>query len=223
MDKKGLGADAIQIPWRINEWFSDISSDNLLKLKDYFQTIHQHNKSINLISVKTLPVIDVVHFADCIIASKHIFSSTQIDEIYDFGSGNGFPGIIIAILYPNVKVHIVEIDVRKAEFLKSAAKDLKLSNVNVLVRTMEALPEGSVKFAVSRGFTTISKAILISRKIIPQGGKYFHIKSEEWATEIGAIPTQLCSYWTPTLISEYKLPIGNVKFAVVCTQRTNLK
>lgn len=181
------------------------------------------NKSISLISVKSIASADLVHYADCIIGIRHIFSSNSISEIYDFCSGNGFPGLIIAILYPNCKVVVVEQDPKKAEFIKGAAQHLKLPNVTVLIRQVDAIQQESVQFAVSRGFASISKSILVARKCFKANGKYFHLKGEEWATEVGSIPTQLCSFWTPTLVAEYKLPVGNMKFAVVCTERSNLK
>jgi 16S rRNA (guanine527-N7)-methyltransferase len=89
----------------------------------------------------------------------------------------------------------------------------------VLVRAVESLPERSIEFGMSRGFAGLSKAILMTRKPFKNGGSYYHLKSEEWATEVAAIPSQLCSFWTPSLVGEYKLPIGNIKFAVVRTEK----
>jgi 16S rRNA (guanine527-N7)-methyltransferase len=125
----------------------------------------------------------------------------------------------MALLMPQRRLHLVEIDQRKAEFLKHMIGTLKLSNTDVMIRSIEALDAGSVKCAVSRGFAPISKSILMARKAVPVGGVYYHIKGEEWATEIADIPTQLCSFWLPSLLSEYKLPIGEIRFSVVKTEK----
>lgn len=213
------GSEPIIVHWRIDQWFPDLSAEVRAKLKAYHAELLKFNKTINLIGVKTIPFADALHFADCIMAVRVINQSTKLQEIHDFGSGNGFPGVVLAIMNPETKVHLVDIDQRKAEFLKHIISVLELKNADVLIRNIETLPEGSVKCAISRGYAPISKAILVARKLIPTGGSYFHMKSEEWATEIADIPTQLCSYWQPGLLAEYKLPVGEVKFAVVKTEK----
>ncbi|MEZ0390798.1 MAG: 16S rRNA (guanine(527)-N(7))-methyltransferase RsmG [Pseudobdellovibrionaceae bacterium] len=215
------GSDSITIFWRIDQWFPDLSSDCRALLKKYHDELLKFNKTVNLIGVKTIPMADAIHFADSILATRIMEKEISHDEIYDFGSGNGFPGLIMALMMPKKRFHLVEIDQRKAEFLKHMITLLGLKNADVMVRQIESFPEGSIQCAVSRGFASISKSILMTRKIFPIGGIYYHLKSEEWATEIADIPTQLCSYWQPGLLGEYKLPVGEVRFAVVKTQKIN--
>jgi 16S rRNA (guanine527-N7)-methyltransferase len=211
--------EAVQIFWRIDEWFPELSLETRQKLKKYHEELLKFNNAVNLIGVKTIPMADAIHFADSILACKVITQSATIEHVYDFGSGNGFPGLVMAIMNPKIKVSTVDTDQRKSEFIKHVANILGLKNIEVLVRPVEALPEGSIQHAISRGFAPIAKALLLSRKLMKPGGVYFHLKSEEWATEIAQIPTQLCTYWMPALLSEYKLPIGEIKFAVVRTEK----
>lgn len=218
--KTNLG-ESTPVQWRIDTWFPDIDEPTRKKLKNFHEELLKFNKTVNLISVKTIPQADAIHFADSILACRFIHNHNTIDEIYDFGSGNGFPGLIFSILFPKTKVHLVELDQRKAEFLKHCITALGLKNTDVMIRAIESLPERSVKYAMSRGFSSITKAIMSTRKIFPKGGRYFHLKSEEWASEVAQIPTQLCSFWTPSLAGEYKLPVGEVKFAVVKTDKIN--
>lgn len=189
------------------------------QLKQLHEELLRFNKTVNLISIKTMPVADAVHFADSVLAAQMIDAASKPQEIYDFGSGNGFPGLIYAILFPHTQVKLVEIDQRKAEYLKHCAATLKLKNVAVLVRNVEMLDEKSIQFAMSRGFASIPKAILMARRSFKKDGVFYHLKSEEWATEVADIPSQLCSFWLPGLLGEYKLPVGAVKFAVVSTQK----
>jgi 16S rRNA (guanine527-N7)-methyltransferase len=213
------GSEAITIHWRIDQWFPDLSPDLRSKFKKYHEELLKFNKTTPLIGVKTIPMADAIHFADSILAVQVIRKEMNEKEIYDFGSGNGFPGIIMALMMPDVQVHLVEMDSRKAEFLKHMLVQLGIKNANVLIRNVEALPQGSVRRAISRDFGPLSKAMLMTRKIFAVGGIYYHLKGEEWATEIAGIPTQLCSFWQPGLLGEYKLPVGEVKFAVVKTDK----
>jgi 16S rRNA (guanine527-N7)-methyltransferase len=207
------------IHWRIAEWFPDLTPEILGKLKTYQEELIKFSKTVNLVSPKTIPMADVLHFADSILASRIISRAGVTDKIYDFGSGNGFPGMIYGLLNPNTQVVLVDSDQRKCEFLKHIAGALKLKNVTVMNQTLETLPANSVKYAMARGYAPISKAILQSRHVILKGGSFFHLKSEEWGMEVSNIPTQLCSIWTPSLLGEYKLPAGPVRFAIVKTEK----
>lgn len=213
------GSDAITIHWRIDQWFPDLSPDIRAKLKKYHEELLKYNKTLNLIGVKTIPMADAIHFADSILAGRLIQKDFKGNEIFNFGANSGFPALVMALLFPEIKIHLVEPDVKKAEFLKHIAQTVELKNVNILVRHIDALPAESVKYAFSRGFAPLSKAMLATRKLFPVGGTYYHLKGEEWATEIADIPTQLCSFWMPGLLGEYKLPVGEVKFAVVKTEK----
>lgn len=212
--------EAPVIYWRINEWFPDLSPEVKTKLKTYHDELIKANRTLNLISPKTIFVGDAIHFADSILSSQAIYrSNPKIDVIHDLGSGNGFPGLVFAILFPAVKVVLVENDAKKCEFLKGMAAMLKLSNVTVECKMIEAMPDNSIKFAVARGLSSISKSIMLTRKSIVKGGVFYHIKGEEWGMEVGEIPTQLCSMWSPALAGEYKLPIGAIKFSIVKTDK----
>ncbi len=206
------------VHWRIDAWFPDLSKDIQDKLKRYRDELMKANKAVNLISVKTIFLADAIHFADSILACRIIQDANPaLQEIYDFGSGNGFPGIVYAILFPKVKVILIDNDVKKIEFLKSAADLLGLKNVLARCIALESLPANSVQACMARGLSNISKSILLSRRVVPVGGAFYHIKGDNWSGEVGEIPTQLCSVWTPTLVKLYKLPIGESKFAIIKT------
>lgn len=214
-------AEPVQvIHYRIDKWYASLEKDVLLKIHEFYKQLLAQNKSNNLISVVTIPNADLVHFADCIEAVnivKHL--NLPIDEIYDLGSGNGLPGVIFAILNKNSKVILVDSDQRKVEFLRHIKTTLNLTNIEIKFAKVESIPDNSIKFAISRDFASIQKSILITRKAFVKGGLFFHMKSEEWGSEIMQIPTQLCTYWLPGLVKEYKLPLGEVKFAVVKTEK----
>jgi len=213
------GSEAITIHWRIDDWFKDIPEETRAKFKKYHEELLRLNKGINLISAKAIPVADAMYFADTIIATRFIQKDLKHKEVYDLGSGNGFPGIIMAIMMPNVKFHLVDFDAKKAEFLKHVIKELQLKNVDVLIRNVDVLPPASIQCAISRDFNTLTRSLLATRKVFAVGGIYYHMKGEEWATEIADIPSQLCSFWSPGLLGEYKLPVGEVRFAVVKTEK----
>ncbi len=211
-----------QIHWRLKSWFPDLGDSAHLLLKTYFIELMKYNKITNLISSKTISNCDAIHFADCIEASKIVHKNINENEyLYDIGSGNGFPGIVYSILYPDQKIILVEIDDRRCEFLKHAISVLKLANVSVVNKKIESYAQDSITQAICRGFSPLPKTLLTLRKIVRTGGVVFHLKSSEWSMEVSQIPIQLCSSWQPVLLGEYKLPIGDIHLFLVKTDKIN--
>lgn len=208
------------VNWRTKAWFTDLDEKTLELLHKYFLEMLKFNKVVNLISPKTTTHADAVHFADSILASRIVSKKVNKNEyLYDLGSGNGFPGMVYSILYPDQKMILIDSDERKCEFLKHVADALSLKNVTVQNKKIDDLPPETIAQAICRGFAPLPKALLTLRKCVKRSGVVFHLKSEEWAIEVSQIPTQLCSIWQPALEGEYKLPIGDVKMFVVKTSK----
>lgn len=206
--------------WRIKQWFPNLSTTSYDNLKKYHDELIKFNKNLNLISPKTVAVADNVHFADSILSFNIVKEKVNENEyLYDIGSGNGFPGLIYAILSPSQKMILVDSDERKCEFLKHIIASCKLNNAAVLNKKIESVGENIISQAVCRGYAPLPFALLTLRKLTSLNGKIFHLKSDEWSIEVSKIPTQLCSVWQPSLLGEYKLPASDAKMSVVCTEK----
>lgn len=216
-----LSSNADQTPnWRIKTWFPDLEEKTLEQLAKYFSELQKFNKVVNLVSAKTLLHADAIHFADSMISARIVSKKVNKSAyLYDLGSGNGFPGLVYAIMYPDQKMCLMDSDERKCEFLKHIADTLGLSNVVVQTKKIDTLPSNTIEQAICRGFAPLPKALLTLRKAVKKGAVVYHMKSEEWALEVSQIPSQLCSVWQPELESEYKLPIGDIKMFVVKTTK----
>ncbi len=206
--------------WKILEWFQDLKPDEATALAAYDAQIKKFNTTLNLVSTKAATDLDNLHFADCLLACRIFLKQPrQGEKVYDLGSGNGFPGLVLSILDRSLPVVLVEADVRKSEFLKHVIHTLGLKSCEVLTQTIESLPKGSIQTAICRGLAPLSRSLVIARSCVAAGGCIYHMKSEEWASEIAQIPTQICSYWNPELVAEYRLPLGEIRYALVRTER----
>lgn len=214
-------APKIQGPlWRIPEWFNTLSPEVLATLAEFNKELLQANKTLSLIPPKSVQTADQVHFAECIMASQIIMESNPaLKSIWTFGSGNGFPGMVLAILYPKVLVEFHEPDARKFEFLKETSTRLKSSNVNIHKVPLDKLPAGSITNSLCRGFADITKTMMAFRNHVPKGGNAYAIKSDVWGIELSRVPTQLCSLWEPILVKDFQVPMMPKKSSVVNLKR----
>ena len=205
--------------WRVPELLSDLGPEVLAKLESFYCELIRYNQKVNLIARKTELDADIAHFYDCIIGGKIVLDKSKAKEVYDVGSGNGLPGLVMAILDPNRQIVLVDPDTKKTDFLAFMGAQLGCKNVKVIRARLEEIPTGDITCGVSRGFAAITKVILLARHPTRVGGEFFHFKGSGWVTEVAQIPSQICTSWSPSLIKEYELPIISTRMAIICTKR----
>lgn len=214
-------ADPQLLMSRLSIWFPELQKPVLEKLGASFGQILRFNPTLNLIPTTSMINADALYYADSIYASRLVIKNMiKTEPIFDLGSGAGFPGIVFAALHSDLKVVVVDRDARKIEFLKHLSSELKLSNVTVLHSSIEDLKDRSIKNAIARDLGPLPRTMLLVRKAVAAGGKLYHMKSDGWANELGAVPTQLFSFWSPSLLGQYAIPDANMEMAVVLTDKT---
>ncbi len=218
-DKKPEPPKGDNALWRIPEWFPNLEPTLLEQLHTYHRELLKFNVRLNLVSRNTEREADEIHFADCILAGQVMADVKLNKPVYDLGSGNGLPGLVLALMRPKSEFRLVESDSRKCEFLKHMIMVLKISNCAVMNVRLETLMKSDMEIAVSRGFANISKSLLAVNKGCTKGGRVYHMKGSNWSTEIGEIPTQIISLWSPELVGEYTLPDTQARRGVVCTTK----
>jgi 16S rRNA (guanine527-N7)-methyltransferase len=205
--------------WRVPEWFPQLAEEKLMLLKLYHSELLRFNARVNLISRGTEREADEIHFADSLMAGELLLQRPMAKRVFDLGSGNGLPGLIMAILDDSREYFLVESDARKSEFLKHIIHLLKLKNAAIMNVRFENLKENQIEAAISRGLASISKAVLVSNRVFPVGGVFFHLKGSSWSSEVAELPSQVISVWRPELVGEYVLPASQQRRAIVSTQK----
>lgn len=191
----------------LNSYLPSLTTDLLAHFQGFYELLEKYNSKLNLVSKASLPRSGVKHFVDSFVGMELIkphLSDTH--PLYDFGSGNGFPGLIAGLMLPNYRIVLVEKDQRKAEFLKIGASFLELKNVEVYNGKVTDLSNGSCFQVVSRAMAPIPKFLLESREVMQIGGTAFLFKGDHWATEFSSIPAQVFEYWEVDMGSHYVLP-----------------
>ena len=203
------------IHWRLQKWFPDLSEKTHAQLSFYHTELIKFNKRINLISPRSETDADDIHFADAILGGTLILEDCDANEIYDLGSGNGIPGLVMAILAPERKFYLVDSDQRKIEFLKLMITRMSLKNVGTINSQVEDLEDGTIVCAVSRGFANLSKSLVVARRVLASKAVYYHFKGDGWFREIADVPIQVMAHFNPSHLGEYKLPASGAKLSIV--------
>ena len=108
----------------------DISEKELEKLEKYKDLLIEWNSKFNLTSIIKEEDIYLKHFYDslCLVKATNLNNKS----ICDFGTGAGFPGMVIAIVFSNTKVTLLESNGKKITFLEEVKKVLDLKNVYII-------------------------------------------------------------------------------------------
>lgn len=118
-------------------------------MEAHYSLMLRWNKVLNLTRITEFQDAVRRHYAESVFLAHQLPVGSL--RIGDFGSGAGFPGIVVAILRPECEITLIESHGRKAAFLKEAARSL--TNVKVVCARGESLPQNSFDWIVSRAVT----------------------------------------------------------------------
>lgn len=156
-----------------------VSRESYERLQEYICLLLKWNKSINLISSKTVNDVMRRHILDSLQLLKFIDSKDI--TVLDFGSGAGFPGVILSISGIK-KVILIESDERKSAFLLQASK-LSEGNVEIINDRIETLSNLKCDIITSRAFANLSKIFELGNKF-SVSDKYLLHKGDKYYDEI---------------------------------------
>jgi 16S rRNA (guanine527-N7)-methyltransferase len=152
----------------------DVSPAQQDKLMDYLALMFKWNAVYNLTSLRD-PMQMVTHHLLDSLAAVPAFAGAQ--NVLDVGSGGGLPGIVLAIVRPDMKVSMIDTVHKKTAFLTQVKAELGLANVTVYTARVEQL-QVSDKFDVitSRAFADLSDFVNWSSHLLADGGRYIALK-----------------------------------------------
>ena len=164
-----------------------VSRETYDKLRDYESLIQKWNPSINLIAKSTLSDIWNRHIVDS--AQVYYAASAELSgNCTDIGSGGGLPAIVIAILAQGadkqVQMTMVESDKRKSVFLRTAIRELGLSNANVVNERIENVQIPVSKFISARALAPLTELFGFAEKLSDDKTTFLFQKGKNWLSEI---------------------------------------
>ena len=140
-----------------------------LQFTSYLHLLVKWNKKINLTSEKTAQEILQRHVFDSLHYCRAVFPN---DRIIDIGSGAGFPGIPLKIIYPNLNAMLVESQRKRCSFLNAVIHELSFGKTIVVnARAEQILPAPSVDVVVLRAVSDINSCLKLAGRFLERGGK----------------------------------------------------
>jgi 16S rRNA (guanine527-N7)-methyltransferase len=167
-----------------------LSSKQMAQLAVYERELLEWNEKFNLTAIRDVEGIRAKHFLDsfsCTLAWKE----QTPRRLIDVGTGAGFPGIVLKVLYPNMKLTLVESVGKKANFCAHVVQALGLENVEILSARAEDVGQNSAHrekydWAVARAVAALPVLSEYLLPLVKIGGGILAQKGESGPLEVQA-------------------------------------
>ena len=163
----------------ISELNIDINEKKLEMLEKYYQLLEEENKKYNLTAITNKEDVYLKHFYDSLTLSKIIKLNSQ--TLCDIGTGAGFPGLVLKIIFPNLKVTLVDATEKKCNFLKIVIKELDLKEIEVINERAEIYSKTvreKYDIVTSRAVAPLKHLLEYSIPLVKVNGNYIAMKSD---------------------------------------------
>jgi len=156
--------------------------------RQFYEDLLTYGEELGLIGPREIERLWTRHIINSAVLSPLIPEGT----LADVGSGAGFPGLVVAIMRPDVQVTLIEPMERRALWLADEAERLGLKNVEVLRARAEDVPKSrTFNVVTARAVSALKKLVPMTRPLVAPGGQMVFLKGQRLDEEITEAAKQL--------------------------------
>ncbi len=179
----------------------------------YLVKLKLWNQSFNLTAITTDPEIINYHFADSL-SLVALVDCNKLSVIADIGSGGGFPGLPLKIMFPHLQLVLIEVNGKKVQFLQKMVADLNLTGVTVVQRdwrTFLRVESRQIDLFCARASLQVEELLRIFKPTsIYQDSQLVYWAAADWQANSGA------QKW---LAQEHSYQVGDRKRKLILFKR----
>jgi len=152
-------------------------SDQMIdQLMTYLNLVEKWNRVYNLTAIRERDEMIKLHFLDSLSILNHV----HVKNILDVGSGAGFPGIVLAITKPELKVTVMDSVNKKTTFMQQVKSELALTNLDVVnSRVEDYQPITLFEAVTSRAFSNLKNMMSLTQHTLQKEGVWLAMKSKD--------------------------------------------
>jgi 16S rRNA (guanine527-N7)-methyltransferase len=169
------------------------------KLSQYIALLDKWNRTHNLTAIRDPAQMVTHHLLDSLAVLAHLPKLARL-RVLDIGSGGGLPGIPLAIVKPDWRVVLLDSNHKKAAFLRQAAIELGLANVEVCAERVQDY-DVTLLFdvVISRAFSDLATFATLARRLVAPGGRLVAMKGLFPHEELEQLPSDVVVAEVPAI------------------------
>lgn len=195
----------------------NISEKQMILLDKFYQLLIEWNEKINLTTITEYEDVYLKHFYDSLTLAKEVDLNREI-TLCDVGTGAGFPGIVLKICFPNLKITLIDSLQKRVNYLNEIIKELGLKDITAIHTRMEDFSKKNKEqydIITARAVANINILLEISIKALKINGNLILMKAnceEEINNSKNTLKELDCEIVT---INEFELPNENSKRTLI--------
>ncbi len=173
----------------LKEWNLELSEHQIVQLEKYYEMLVEKNKVMNLTAITEYEEVLKKHFLDSLALCQLISLDKKKYKVLDMGTGAGFPGIPLKIVFPELEVTLMDSLNKRIVFLQEVITELGLTGITAIhARAEEAAGKveyrGAFDLCVSRAVARLVSLAEFCVPFVKQGGYFIPYKSGEIKEEL---------------------------------------
>ena len=151
-----------------------LTTEQEIKLEKFYNLLIEWNQKINLTRIMEKEDVYLKHLYDSLTITK-VVDLSKIETLCDVGTGAGFPGIVLKIVYPNLKITLVDSLLKRVNYLNIIIKELELENIKAIHTRGEDLKE-TFDIVTARAVANIEKLLIYTMHLVNKNGSLIAMK-----------------------------------------------
>lgn len=146
------------------------------QLEKYYELLIEENKKTNLTRITEKEEVYLKHFYDSLTITK-VIDLNQNLSLIDIGTGAGFPGLVLKIVFPNIKITLLDSLNKRIEFLNKVIKELNLKNIKTVNSRIEDYQKETFDIVTSRAVAKTNILLELSCRLPKINGYFIFLKA----------------------------------------------
>ena len=165
----------------------NLTQTQLTQLEKYYELLTEWNEKINLTRIIEKEDVYLKHYYDSLTITKVIDLNKDL-TLCDVGTGAGFPGIVLKIAYPNLKITLIDSLQKRVNFLNEVIKELELKDI-IAIHTRAEDHKEKYDIVTSRAVANLKKLSEFCLPLVKENGYFIPMKANVEEEKIEAKET----------------------------------
>ena len=148
----------------------------LKQLEKFYELLIEWNQKINLTRITSKEEVYLKHFYDSLTLNR-VVDLKNINNLCDIGTGAGFPGIVLKIIFPNIKITLIDSLQKRVNYLNIVIKELGLEKIEAIHTRGEDF-KGNFDVVTSRAVANIEKLVNYTMHLVAKDGIFVAMKGD---------------------------------------------
>lgn len=154
-----------------------VTKEKLDQLEIIYNTLIETNKTMNLTRITDKEEVYIKHFYDSLTLAK-IYDLSKVETLCDVGTGAGFPGLILKIFYPNLKITLIDALLKRVNYLNNLIEKLNLTDIKAYhIRAEDLIKKGKTfDIVTARAVASLPKLLNWTMPLVNDNGSFLVMK-----------------------------------------------